>query len=749
MGFRPGVYRLAERLGLVGFVFNDTKGVTVEVQGEETQIGEFLYALKSGPEQPRIAKIKSMAVADIPVVQGDREFVISRSEAGGAAISEVTADIAVCRECLEELDDVEDFRYRYPFINCTNCGPRYSIIKSIPYDRPNTTMSEFRMCDNCSDQYAHVTDRRFHAQPVACQKCGPRIWLTDPQGNITTNDNEGVIATTAKMLRSGKIVAIKGIGGFHLAVDALNEEAVTTLRQRKHREAKPFALMAVSVETIKRFAQVSPIARKELESYQAPVVLLEKKDSCTIAPSVAQGFCTLGFMLCYTPLHYMIFEQDIDVLVMTSANLSDEPLICDNDRALEKLGNIADAFLMHDRDIYRQIDDSVVHIIDNKPVPLRRARGYVPASIESNVDCGADILATGSDLKNTFCFVKKNKFIPSEHIGDLAEGQTYRYYLKSIEHLANLFEVEPRVIACDLHPGYLSTQYAQSLPEKKILYIQHHWAHAASVLAENGTAGPVIAIIADGTGYGSDGAIWGCECLIASLEKFDRFAQLAYFPLPGADLASKEAIRPLLGLVTKVYPDDLDVNLLERIEPDTQKIRVIRQQIEKKLNTVETSSLGRVFDAVAALMGIGTRNSFDAELPMKLQGCIKPGIEESYSFEMIPGPNAMWQLDLSQMVREIIVDVRANVAVGVMAGKFHNCFCNAFLAMALEARKKTKLKVVALSGGVFCNSYLAQRTIKLLKENDFDVLFNTIVPSNDGGVSLGQAAIAVALVDQR
>ncbi len=745
MGFRPAVYGIATRLGLTGFVYNNTKGVTIELQGLERLIEEFLHALKSGPERPVMANIKTIDIIGIPLVQDEAEFVIKKSEALGDVFSEVAADTALCRDCLRELNDAEDYRYRYPFINCTNCGPRYSIIKSIPYDRPCTTMRTFKMCPVCSEQYDNPVNRRFHAQPVACEKCGPGIWLTDGRGNILTDNKDETITTTAQMLRNGKIVAIKGIGGFHLAVDALNEEAVKILRQRKQRDNKPFALMACSVKKIKQYAQVSRQAEHLLKSPGGPIVLLPKKGSCAIAPSIAQGFSTLGFMLCYTPLHYLIFEQEIDVLAMTSANISDEPLICDNGPALERLGDIADGFLMHNRDIYRQIDDSVFHLIENKPVPLRRARGYVPAPVESDIDCPVDILAAGSDMKNTFCFVKKNKFICSEHIGDLADGRVHHHYIKSIDHLASLFEVEPKIIACDLHPGYLSTQYAQSKNPEKTLHIQHHWAHAASVLAENNMNGPVIAMICDGTGYGSDGAIWGCECLIASVEKFDRFAHLAYFPLPGADRASKEAVRPLLGLLTKAYGDKFDIDILQKIEPDTQKIEIILQQIEKKLNTVQTSSLGRVFDAVAALIGIGNHNSFDAELPMKLEACIAGGIDSAYDFELVENDSGLLQLDLGLMFRQIIADVETNVPVGVMAAKFHNCLCDGLVAMAQKAREKTKLNTVALSGGVFCNRYLAEKTIKFLKKNDFNVLSNVAVPSNDGGISLGQAAIAAAV----
>ncbi|MDD5134336.1 MAG: carbamoyltransferase HypF [Phycisphaerae bacterium] len=745
IGFRPAVYNISAGLGLTGFVYNDTKGLSIEVQGDEERIKEFLEAFKSGSACPAMAKIKNIAIAEIPLVFDETEFVIKESKTAGDVLSEVAPDIALCYDCLKELNNAEDYRSNYPFINCTNCGPRYSIIKSIPYDRANTTMSEFSMCETCHRQYTDITDRRFHAQPVACGRCGPKIWLTDSKGSILTDDRNETITAAAQMLRNGKIVAIKGIGGFHLAVDALNEKAVKTLRQRKQRESKPFAMMASSIEKIKRYAEVSAQAEQLLKSPASPIVLLPKKEPCAISPAAAEGLTALGFMLCYAPLHYLIFDQNIDVLVMTSANISDEPLICDNALALERLGNIADAFLMHDRDIYRQIDDSVFHIIDGTPVSLRRARGYVPTPIELELNSSVDIFAAGADMKNTFCFVKQNRFICSEHIGDLADGRVYHHYIKSIEHLAGLFEVRPEIIACDTHPGYFSTQYAQSKKAEKIFYIQHHWAHAASVLAENNIQEPVISLVCDGTGYGTDGAIWGCECLIASLEKFERFAHLAYFPLPGGDKASKEAIRPLIGLLAGNFNLSELTAILKIIEPDIQKITVIAEQIEKKINTVETSSLGRVFDAVAALAGIGNYNSFDAELPMKLEACIMENINESYDFDIIEKADEPLQLDLSPMLGSIIMDRAANLPVGVISAKFHNTLAEALVEVTVKARKATGLNTAATSGGVFCNKYLAEKTIKLLKNKDFKVLFNAEVPSNDGGLSLGQAAIAAAV----
>ncbi len=754
VGFRPAVYRIARGLGLSGVVYNDTKGVTIELQGRAEKIAEFLVRLQSGADKPPLAEIKSCNTVDIRTVEDESEFIIRTSDSQGSPLSQVTADIATCRDCLAEMADKEDFRYGYPFINCTNCGPRYSIVKNIPYDRPKTTMSVFKMCDRCAAQYTEVTDRRFHAQPVACGECGPKIRLTDNKGKIIETQTEKVIAETSHLLSAGKIVAIKGIGGFHLAVDALNNKAVERLRERKKRDHKPFAMMTDSVEKMKKYALVSEPAEQLLKSPQCPIVLLPKKRNSSIAPSVAEGVSTYGFMLCYAPLHYLLFEQlndrGTDVLVMTSGNISDEPLICKNEPALERLADVADAFLMHDREIYRQVDDSIVHLVNEQPVFLRRARGYVPSPIFTEENCRQEIFAAGADLKNTFCFAKQNQLICSEHIGDLEDAEVYHHYINSIEHLRKLFEVKPQVVACDLHPGYLSTQYALSPAGSKVISIQHHWAHIASVLAEHGLSGPVIGLAADGIGYGTDGTIWGCECLIASLEKFERFGHLAYYPLAGADKASKEAIRPVLGLLKKTYGDNFELSkfgwLLERIEADTNKQRMILEQIEKRINTVETSSLGRVFDAVAAMLGLGSYNHFDAQLPMALEAVIENEIEEHYDFELTNRTGEPLQLDLGKMVKQLIIDIRDKKATSVISAKFHNCLAAGLLEMAKAARESTKLNTVALSGGVFCNRYLTIRCIKLLKKTDFSVLFNRDVPSNDGGISLGQAAIAAQQV---
>jgi hydrogenase maturation protein HypF len=744
VGFRPAVYSIADKLGLCGFIYNDTKGVTIELQGQAEKISDFKARLR-GSDKPPLAEIKTLESVEIAAVEGEQGFVIRTSKSEGTALSQVTADMAVCEDCLSEMQDEGDFRFRYPFINCTNCGPRYSIVKTIPYDRCNTTMSVFEMCQKCGGQYGNVTDRRFHAQPVACGECGPKIRLVDTEGKTITTDSDEVITETVRLLLAGKIAAIKGVGGYHLAVDALNNKAVSRLRERKRRDHKPFAMMATSVEKIREYAIVSEETEKILKSPQSPIVLLPKKKDCGMAESVAEGVSTYGFMLCYAPLHYLLFAEGLEVLVMTSGNISDEPLICKDDKALERLGNVADVFLMHDREIYRQVDDSVVHIIDGEAVLLRRSRGYVPAPIFIEENCQEQIFATGGDMKNAFCFGKSNQLICSEHIGDLEDAEVYHHYVNSVEHLQKLFEVEPKVVVCDLHPGYFSTRYAVSLEGVNLIQVQHHWAHIASVLAEHGLEGPVIGLSVDGTGYGTDGTIWGCECLIASLGDFERFGHLAYYSLAGANKASKEAIRPVLGLLKQTYGEKFELEnfrwLLEQIEPDLNKQRIIAKQLEKEVNTVETSSLGRVFDTVAAMVGLGSYNHFEAQLPMALESIAADGIEESYEFGLISPEDKPVQIDLRKMIQQIIGDIERGTAREIISAKFHNCLCNTLLGVTKEANRKSGLKTVALSGGVFCNRYLTNRLIKLLKKNDFTVLFNREIPSNDGGVSIGQAAI--------
>jgi hydrogenase maturation protein HypF len=477
-----------------------------------------------------------------------------------------------------------------------------------------------------------------------------------------------------------------------------------------------------------------------------------RRPDSVIAPAVAEGTSTLGFMLCYAPLHHLLFAEGLDVLVMTSGNLSDEPLICRNELALERLDDVADAFLMHDREVHRQVDDSIMHFVAGEPALLRRARGYVPTPIYMEEESSQEVFAAGADLKNTFCLVKRNQLILSEHIGDLEDAEVYHHYVRSVEHLKGLFEVNPQVVACDLHPGYLSTQYAKSLPVERVIEVQHHWAHIASVLAEHRLTGPVIGLECDGTGYGTDGAIWGCECMIASLASFERFGHLEYYRLAGGDKASKEAVRPLLSLLRKTYGQAFHLDdfawLLGRIEPDRKKLRLLMEQLDKGVNIVSTSSLGRVFDAVAAIVGLGIYNHFDAQLPMALESIAQAGVEDRYGYDLQRPADEPAQLSLRKLMRGLVEDVRRAEAPAVISAKFHNTLAEALLMMAQAARESTRLETVALSGGVFCNRYLANRLVLRLKQEGFTVLWNRDVPSNDGGIALGQAAIAAALANR-
>jgi len=739
IGFRPFVYRLAEEFSLSGFVYNHTQGVVIEIQGEKKNADEFIERLKLAErEELPLLKIISMDIASANPVEKENSFEIRQSQTEGQISALVTPDMATCGDCLAELFDENDFRYRYPFINCTNCGPRYSIIKTIPYDRPNITMAVFPMCGKCKGQYENVKDRRFHAQPVACPACGPKITLCDNKGNVIEEDSNQAIKKTAQLLLEGEIAAIKGLGGFHLACDAENDAAVNNLRQRKMRDYKPFAMMAADIDTIRQFAYVDKVSEKILRSIQSPVVLLPKKESNTITSSVAQGVNTFGFMLPYVPLHHLLFaEKKFKALVMTSGNISDEPLICKDDAAFENLAGIADIFLIYNREIYRQVDDSVVHIICGEPVLLRRSRGFVPQAFIFKNEVKDEIFAAGADLKNTFCFVKQNRFVVSEHIGDMAEASVYKHWLNSIEHLKNLFQAEPSIFVCDMHPNYFTSQYAKKIAkEKKLIEVQHHWAHIASVLAEHNINKKVIGLVADGTGYGTDGAIWGCECLLASLDDFERFGHLAYYTLTGGDLGAKQAIRPIMGLMGK-YNLSVPPDILESIEPDGEKIKAITMQIEKNINAVQTSSLGRLFDAAGALCGLGNSNDFEAQIPMALEAVVDKNINEYYPFELVNT-----EVHIGKMIEMILKDRKSGMDISIISAKFHNTTAQFFLGLAKRAKEQTGIKTVAISGGVFCNRYLLTRLIELLKDNGFEVLYNRLVPSNDGGISLGQAAIA-------
>ena len=767
VGFRPFVYRLATELNLTGWVLNDARGVTIEVQGSPAAACGFAERLRG--ELPPLAQVATCEVADAQPMIGEQRFEIRPSEGGELTDAQVTVDTATCDDCLRELLDPADARYRYPFINCTNCGPRYTIVRRVPYDRPNTTMADFGMCPLCARQYGDPADRRFHAQPVACPECGPHVWLVDPKGRqLYVRD---AIRGAADMLMDQKIVAVKGLGGFHLACRADSDEAVQSLRRRKRREAKPFALMVRDLAQARELCVLTPEAEALLTGPLRPIVLLPRRDHhappgvLRVAPSVAEGLNTLGILLPYTPVHHLLFQHVDRPLVMTSANYSEEPLVKDNDEAIARLGPLADALLLHNRRIERRLDDSIVQLAaPGRLNVLRRARGYAPQPVRierpprsatANREPGTgnrSILAVGAELKSAVCLYRDGRAVLGEHIGDLKDGRTYRHFIDTIHHLEELFGVAPDLIAADLHPQYLSTEYAlrrhrgelPGRPETPLVRVQHHHAHAAACLAENARS-EAIALVCDGVGYGDDGAVWGCEVLHARLASYERLGHLRYVHLPGGDRAAIETFRPGVAALYDAFGEDcLDHPGAERLLAGRSTLEATLQLLRTGMNSPASSSLGRWFDAVAALCGLARANRFEGEAPMRLESAAAAGVDAAYGFRIeSEGP---FQVDLRPMVAELCDDLVARTSVGKVAAKFHNTVASFLLAGAQRARELTGLGVVALSGGCFLNRYLTARLVRLLEADGFEVLTHRTVPTNDGGVALGQAVVAAARV---
>jgi hydrogenase maturation protein HypF len=789
VGFRPFVYRLATELNLTGWVLNDARGVTIEVQGLPAAACGFEQRLRR--ELPPLAEVATCQVADAEPMAGEKHFEIRPSAGGELTDAQVTVDTATCDDCLREMSSPDDPRYRYPFINCTNCGPRYTIVKRIPYDRPNTTMADFGMCLFCARQYTNPADRRFHAEPVACPECGPHVWLVDPRGQqLYVRD---AIRGAADMLMDRRIVALKGLGGFHLACRADDEETVRRLRRRKRRDAKPFALMVRDLAQARELCVITPEAEALLTGPLRPIVLLPRRDHhapagvCRVAPSVAQGLKTLGVMLPYTPVHHLLFRHVDRPLVMTSANYAEEPLVKDNEEAIEQLGALADALLLHNRHIERRLDDSVVQLAaPGRLSVIRRARGYAPqpvriaspTAIDAEVPaqgirspqcCSAKqgfaakhesairngppaILAVGAELKNAVCLYRDGRALLGEHIGDLKDGRTYRHFIDTVRHLEDLFEVEPEVIAADKHPQYLSTEYAlrrcrgelPGRPAARLIRVQHHHAHAVACLAENGRA-EAIALVCDGVGYGDDGAVWGCEVLRASLAAYERLGHLRYCRLPGADRAALETYRPAVAALHDAFGDDcLDHPVAARLAAGRAGLKDTLRLLQTGVNCPASSSLGRWFDAVAALCGVAEANRFEGQAPMALESAVAAGVDGAYGFRL--ESDAPFQIDLRPMVAALADDLVGGERVGVVAAKFHNTVASFLLAAARRAREQTRLHVVALSGGCFVNRYLMARLLRLLEADGFAVLTHRTIPTNDGGVALGQAVVAAATV---
>lgn len=740
VGFRPFVFSLAKQYGLSGWVCNTSEDVKIEVEGPGKNIDHFISDLEH--KAPPLAKIETISVSfDSPVGYDGFEIRQSKPEAGKYQL--VSPDIATCDACQGDVFTPGNRRFHYPFTNCTNCGPRFTIIKDIPYDRPLTTMSAFTMCPDCQREYQDPLDRRFHAQPNACPICGPALQLTDNSGSAV--DSSDIIASIASLLKQGKIVAIKGLGGFLLACDATSEKSVTTLRKRKRRPSKPFAVMVTNIEMAHQHCKIGSTEEMLLMSPQSPIVLLPWKPSSTICRDVGYGLKYLGVMLPYTPLHHLILRETGLPLVMTSGNISEEPIAGENAEALRRLHDIADYFLLHNRDIHSTYDDSVAIVAENVPVLVRRSRGYAPYPIHLDYN-SPQILACGAEEKNTFCLTRDNHAFVSQHIGDMENLETMEHYERTVELYKRLFRIQPEIIAYDMHPEYLPTRYALDQIEKTGIAgfpVQHHHAHIASCMTDAGAKGPVIGLAFDGTGYGSDGKIWGGEFLIVDRREFKRVGQLEYLPLPGGDAAIKKPYRIAIAYMLALLGEKaLDTRLgflhsVEKIEID-----LIRKQIQSSLNSPLTSSMGRLFDAVSAMANIRPTIDYEAQaaIDMEMQAYDAEDEQECYPFG-ITGDAGCRIIRLRDLIAAVLSDVARGCRPSAIGMRFHNTIAVMAHDICLKIRENTGLETVALSGGCFQNRLLLSRVTDKLKIAGFSVLTHSHVPCNDGGISLGQAVI--------
>ncbi|QGK69729.1 carbamoyltransferase HypF [Allosaccharopolyspora coralli] len=731
VGFRPFVHSLATRLGLTGHVGNDVHGVFIEVEASLEMVDRFLTGLRD--EAPPLAVVEQVRTEPL-TPQGTTSFTISESTGGGVRDTLVSADSATCADCLREMRDPADRRFGYAFVNCTNCGPRFTIVRDVPYDRPLTTMAGFPMCAECRAEYDEPTDRRFHAQPVCCPRCGPRLRFTTASGRDVAGDP---LTAAAAALDRGEVVAVKGLGGFHLAVAAGHHDAAATLRKRKHREDKPFAVMVSDVDAAARLCRVGDVEAELLRSRRRPIVLMDRLDGAPVAEAVAPGNRQLGLMLPYTPLHHLLVASYDGPIVLTSGNLSDEPIAHEDDDAARRLAGIADAFLGHDRPIHVRTDDSVVRVSRGGPLLLRRSRGYAPEPVTVPWEFPRPVLACGAELKNTFAVAKHKHVFVSHHIGDLENFETLTSFTTGVEHYRRLFDTDPVVVAHDLHPEYLSTKYAWELDDVELVGVQHHHAHIASCLADNGDAGPVLGVAFDGLGFGCDAQLWGGEFLLAGLTGFHRLAHLRPVPLPGGPTAIRQPWR--MAVAYLVGGGQLpDLGLFRRNE----RWRAVARLAESG-DTQWTSSAGRLFDAVAAALDVRDRVTFEGQAAIELEQLadrVEPG---AYDVPILDGRPP--QLDGPALVRAVCADAARGASTPVAAARFHNGLVAAVTRMCLRLRDETGVSTVALSGGVFQNMLLAERTSSALTEHGLRVLTHSRVPPNDGGISLGQAAVAGAL----
>lgn len=732
VGFRPFVYRLALARGLTGFVANTSDGVAVEAQGQVAQLEDFLVALRT--EAPPLAQVGEISSVAIPL-NHDGEFVLRHSTASGPVSTLISPDVAVCEDCLAEFFAPADRRFRYPFINCTNCGPRYTIVQRIPYDRPHTTMRGFAMCAACQREYDDPANRRFHAQPNCCPDCGPQLSLVAADGRLVAERDEA-LAEALRRLAVGEIVAVKGVGGFHLAVDAANSQAVQRLRQRKGREAKPLAVMVADLATARKICRLEALEEQALTSQARPIVLAAKNEGHGLADEIAPGYDQFGLMLPYAPLHYLLLQGSVRALVMTSANRSEEPICIENDEAVQRLAGIADCFLVHDRGIHLPCDDSVVTLQAGMISQIRRSRGFAPKPI-GLAATGAMVLGVGAELKNTVCLLKGNQAFCSQHIGDLKNLEAYRVFQQSIGQLAALFEIKPALIVHDLHPQYLSSRWAQEQHDVPTLAVQHHHAHLAACLAENHQDGPAIGIILDGTGYGPDQTIWGGEVLLGDAHGYQRFAALESLPLPGGDAAVQAPWRTALSYLHAAYGDKLpDLSFMAGHECGP-----ILAMVQKGVNSPLTSSCGRLFDAVAAMGGGRQTIQYEAQAAIELMQMAGGRLGAAAFPCEVYEENAMLKISVRSLIRAVAQAVHSGMAQGEISRRFHAGLVAAFTRVAEEARRRENINTVVLSGGVFQNRLLLEGLAASLERAGFGLLLHKELPCNDACISLGQAVI--------
>ncbi len=762
VGFRPFVHSLATRHGLSGYVCNTGTGVVLEIQGAPEQGAAFAAELTL--KAPPLAMIESISIKDIPDAPGNT-FEIRQSDESGEKFSLISPDIATCDDCADELRNPVDRRYGYPFINCTNCGPRFTIIRDVPYDRPKTTMDAFPMCEACAREYDDPGDRRFHAQPNACPACGPSLTLADAAG-ITVARGADALDSAARLLLQGRIVAVKGIGGYHLACVASDSDATAALRARKYREDKPFAIMVTSVAAARELCEISEAEERALLSMRRPIVLCARRADARVAPAAAPGNKFLGLMLPYTPLHHLLLDAAGSPLIMTSGNRSDEPIAYADADVKERVRGIADAYLMHDREIHMRCDDSVVRVWRGAEYPVRRARGYAPAPIKLRAAASRAILACGAELKNTFCLTRGEYAFLSHHIGDLDNIETLTSFEECVAHYERLFHIEPEVIAYDLHPEYLSTKYALArVGAAEKIGVQHHHAHVAACLADNGESGPVIGIAMDGLGYGADGTLWGGEWLVCDTGGYTRAAHLRPLPMPGGALAIKQPWRMAAAALYTFFGEEfLRRNKTRAGLRNDGEWEIIRAAIERKINCPVTTSMGRLFDAVSALVTGRWVVNYEGQAAVELEMAAGGGPADPYEFHVTEDDEAYsWgairapaqpaapglKVDFAPTIMGILSDLDSGAAKTLIAARFHSTVARALVCVAAGLRNIFGLDAVALSGGVFQNTRLLEETATGLEDEGFRVLSHRRVPTNDGGLSLGQAAIAAELIKRR